>query len=108
MTRPRLSVAPRNHILEYSIRPPRRSALELGLARKYSQREAPGSSFPPGKDAKMPVARLRSNRLLLISLAITLGVLAITGGRIYRGIEALINPAPASLIIVAPATSDIV
>jgi hypothetical protein len=56
----------------------------------------------------MSVARLRSNRLLLISLAVALGVLAINGGRLFRAVDALINPAPATLIIVAPATSDIV
>jgi hypothetical protein len=56
----------------------------------------------------MRVARLRSNRLFLISLAIALGVLAVSGGRLYRAIDALIHPTPATLIIVAPATSDIV
>jgi hypothetical protein len=56
----------------------------------------------------MPVAWLRSNRLLLISVIVAVGLLAITGGRIYRAIDGLIHPAPANLIIVAPVTSDIV
>jgi hypothetical protein len=56
----------------------------------------------------MSVARLRSNRLLLISLAVVIGVLAVNGGALFRAIDAWIHPAPATLIIVAPATSDIV
>jgi hypothetical protein len=56
----------------------------------------------------MPVTKLRSNRLLLISLAIALGALAINGERILRALDALINPPPPSLIIVAPTGSDIV
>jgi hypothetical protein len=56
----------------------------------------------------MSVVRLRSKRLLLISLAIVLGALAINGERILRTVDQILNPAPANLIIVAPATSDIV
>ena len=56
----------------------------------------------------MPVARLRSNRWLLLSLAIALGALAFNGGRLVGAVNRLLNPAPAHFIIVAPATSDIV
>jgi hypothetical protein len=56
----------------------------------------------------MPIARSRSKRLLLISLVVVLGALAINGERIIRALDQILHPAPANLIIVAPATSDIV
>jgi hypothetical protein len=56
----------------------------------------------------MAVARLRSRRWFLISLAIALGALAINGERLLGALDRLFHPVPANLIIVAPATSDIV
>lgn len=56
----------------------------------------------------MPAVKPILNRYLAISVAIVLGALAINGGRIVDALERLFAPTPANLIIVAPATSDIV